>query len=110
MEVSIIFYSFPVHEGRKDYKCENCGKEFAHLGSLNQHIKLVHEGRKDKVCNICGKKMGTTSQLKEHMDAHLGINRVKCKFCELLFRGFTGRKKHMLKMHPTLFHQTPKGS
>ena len=52
--------------------------------------------------------MGTMSQLKAHMDIHLGLRRFKCKskFCEKVFRGFSGRKKHMLKSHPTLF--TPK--
>ena len=48
------------------------------------------------------------SQLKAHMDAHLGIKRIQCQFCDQSFRGFTGRKKHMLKMHPTLFKPTPK--
>ena len=68
----------------------------------------VHEGKKDKICSICGKTFGTMSQLKAHMDAHLGIKRIQCQFCEQNFRGFTGRKKHMLKMHPTLFKPTPK--
>ena len=99
-----------IHEGRKDHKCSQCGREFSQSGTLNTHIKLVHEGKKDKICNLCGKQFGTMSQLKAHMDAHLGIKRIQCQFCDQSFRGFTGRKKHMLKMHPTLFKPTPKTS
>ena len=97
-----------VHEGNKDFKCESCGKDFALMGTLNQHKKLVHEGIKEKVCTLCGKQMGTGGQLKAHMDIHLGLRRFQCKFCEKVFRGSSGRKKHMLKSHPTLFTPKPK--
>ena len=32
-----------VHEGRRDYKCVQCGKDFCTSYDLKRHIKCVHE-------------------------------------------------------------------
>ena len=33
-----------VHEGLKQYKCQQCDKAFGDDGNLKRHIKSVHEG------------------------------------------------------------------
>ena len=35
-----------VHEGRKDYKCDLCQKQFSYKDNLRQHIDAVHKGIK----------------------------------------------------------------
>ena len=35
-----------VHNGNKDYKCEQCGKYFTKLSKVRKDIKIVHEGLK----------------------------------------------------------------
>ena len=33
-----------IHEGKKDFKCNSCGKLFTHVGDMKRHIKTVHKG------------------------------------------------------------------
>ena len=44
-----------MHEKRRDYKCEICGKSFALKHPLNRHIKTVHGKQRDYKCENCGK-------------------------------------------------------
>ena len=47
-----IFFFLVVHEGRRDWKCEHCGKAFSINNNLLQHVKRLHEnGVKDKICD-----------------------------------------------------------
>ena len=32
-----------IHEGKKPFKCNECGKAFSCKGNLNGHIEKVHE-------------------------------------------------------------------
>ena len=32
-----------IHEGKKSFKCNECGKAFSCKGNLNGHIEKVHE-------------------------------------------------------------------
>ena len=40
----------PVHEGIKDYICDQCNKAFSHLDNLRVHTRTVHEGHRDYMC------------------------------------------------------------
>ena len=44
-----------VHEGHKDYKCEDYGKSFTAAQTQQRHIHIVHGGHKDHKCESCGK-------------------------------------------------------
>ena len=44
-----------IHQGKKDHKCDACGKSYVDLQGLKRHIIMVHEGRKDYSCEYCGK-------------------------------------------------------
>ena len=36
-----------VHEGKKDYKCESCGKSFSKRNYLDKHICTNHDRHKN---------------------------------------------------------------
>ena len=44
-----------VHENRKDYQCEQCGKSYAQKDTLKKHENGVHFKMKPYECEICGK-------------------------------------------------------
>ena len=56
-----------VHEGRKDYKCDSCGKSFSALVELEQHIHTVHEGHRDYKCEDCGNYFAAPCSLNRHI-------------------------------------------
>ena len=58
-----------VHDGRKDFKCYECGKTFTQPIGLSRHIKLIHEGQKVYVCHLCSKFFTRASSLKSHIKA-----------------------------------------
>ena len=56
-----------VHERRKDWKCENCSKEFSIRSNLMQHVKRMHgTGEKDHHCNTCGMTFFRGNDLNAH--------------------------------------------
>ena len=64
---SLKRHKITVHEGRKDFRCDQCHKAFGLIGSLRQHKKLVHEGRKDYRCSQCEMVFGQKSNLDMHV-------------------------------------------
>ena len=43
------------NQGRKNYGCVECGKDFSKAHYLKKHIEFVHNGRRDYNCSKCGK-------------------------------------------------------
>ena len=42
-----------IHEGKKVFKCNICGKTYCKKQTVNEHIASVHEGIKPFKCEIC---------------------------------------------------------
>ena len=56
-----------VHEGRRNHKCESCGKAFSNSGRRKRHIDTVHKGLKPHQCCFCNTAYGQSGDLKRHI-------------------------------------------
>ena len=67
-----------VHEGRRDYNCNKCNKDFQSASYLRKHIQCVHEGRMDYKCKQCSEDFSTAHFLKKHVkNVHEGRRDLK---------------------------------
>ena len=65
-----------MHDGKKDHKCDSCGKTFSYSGHLKTHFSSVHNMKKDHKCDLCGKEFSQVGYLKKHINAvHEGCKR-----------------------------------
>ena len=56
-----------VHEGKKDHKCDYCGKEYFEKKRLNHHIKREHDKIRDEKCNQCEKLFFSKELVQKHI-------------------------------------------
>ena len=93
-----------VHERPK--KCDTCGKKFAGIGTLNNHVVKMHGGkvheRKNPFqCSICWTIFADRNLLEEHvLTVHEGHKPYKCDICLSFFN-----KKYTLKTHIESVHE-----
>ena len=53
-----------IHNDDKNYKCEECGKQFKRKGTLNSHLETHNEVGKYS-CDICQKNFKLLNNLKQ---------------------------------------------
>uniref|UniRef100_A0ABD2X3M0 C2H2-type domain-containing protein n=1 Tax=Trichogramma kaykai TaxID=54128 RepID=A0ABD2X3M0_9HYME len=89
-----------VHEGRKDFECDKCGKIFGFRWSWLMHIKTVHENCKDYACDKCEKKFGQKFILNLHQrTVHEGRQDFACDKCQKKFAERSNLIKHQITIH-----------
>ena len=88
--------------------CPQCAKPIVGTHGLKLHIKAVHEKRKDFMCNECGRCFSQLISLQTHVKhVHFGVERAfPCKHCEKVFTSPRGRHLHVEKAHKTMQCQT----
>ena len=57
--------------GEKPYKCDFCGRGFAHRYNMKVH-RRIHTGEKPYKCDLCLLQFDRLSRLTEHKKIHLG--------------------------------------
>ena len=89
-----------VHYGKKDHKCDSCGKTFSIAVNLKKHIDTVDNGQKDHKCDSCEKAFSQSGGLKRHINVvHKGQKDHKCDSCGKSFSSAQNVKKHIHKIH-----------
>lgn len=81
----------------KEFKCEECGKEFGLRSVYVVHLRM-HTGLRPHVCNICEKSFTHNGNLKVHMRSHTGERPFKCNLCNKSFTQVGNLQMHQ-KMH-----------
>ncbi|XP_030560853.1 zinc finger protein 358-like [Drosophila novamexicana] len=98
----------PSELSSKPYKCQMCGKQFAHMSILSLHKKwhletkssarIIAKPKLDKKsnrCTICEKKYATNQLLRRHIATHSTERPYACTICPTSFRLVTNLKRHM---------------
>ena len=96
-------------EDGKSGACLICGKEFAKLNYIKEHIIRKHfgiernEGDKDPkpmhVCEDCGAEFPDSSRLKKHAFTHTGLKPFPCPECGKCFTALGSVKQHLRLIH-----------
>ena len=71
-----------VHEGKKNYTCEICKKQFGFLSSKKRHQELrkcPKNLEKFHSCEICGKKFGYLTNKNRHQKSGTCVGNPKVK-------------------------------
>lgn len=94
----------PVTHRAKRLPCPHCDKTICGKNGLRVHIKTVHEKRKDFMCNQCGRCFTQLISLQSHVKhIHFGLERAfPCKVCSQVFSNPRSRQLHVEKLHKTL--------
>ena len=97
-------FTTSIHEGKKVFKCNICGKTFCQKQKVNRHISSVHEGIKRFKCEVCDYSCFLKSTLKTHVaSVHEGIKPYKCEACD-----YSCSIKSNLKTHVAIVHEGKK--
>ena len=83
-----------VHQGTKDFRCEECSKKFNIVGNLKRHLKVVHYETKDFECEECSSKFGEKSDLKTHVKTVYNAKNAQRNLAKRINKAYT-RKQSM---------------
>ncbi|XP_061445449.1 zinc finger protein 436-like isoform X2 [Rhineura floridana] len=72
------------HSGEKPYQCMDCPKAFTQLSNLRQHQRM-HTGERPYTCDCCGKRFSWSSNLAQHRRLHTGQKPYACIQCGKCF-------------------------
>ena len=96
-------YTSIIHEGNKQFECNECKKTYATAYGVSIHISSEHEGNRP-MCSVCGKTFCLKKALQNHMNE---VHEKKIvAICDKCDKGFT--QKNALKRHIDSVHEGKK--
>ncbi|XP_056325560.1 zinc finger protein 646 [Danio aesculapii] len=93
LEHTNTFHNF---EEERKFKCEECGRDYRHAGSLANHKKTHEVGSFQ--CPICSRNLSNALALKSHLRIHTSRKKYACTECGKAFRLATQLATHQ-KVH-----------
>ncbi|CAG0894090.1 unnamed protein product [Cyprideis torosa] len=97
----------PMHE------CENCGKKFVRLLSLQSHRKngcpnmAANAERKSLTCSFCSRTFTQLPHLNDHLRTHTGEKPFNCALCSRSFVSLSALRYHSRVNHNRSGQQKP---
>ncbi|XP_066253936.1 zinc finger protein 501-like [Euwallacea similis] len=76
------------------FKCNICGKAFAHGGNYKMHLR-IHSNERPFKCPVCEKGCRQAQDLEKHMRTHTGERPHKCGFCPKAFATSSNLTAHI---------------
>ena len=73
------------HSEERPFRCEQCGKTYKQGGHLHEHL-LAHAGQRSYACSVCEKRFIRNSHLAAHAKTHTGEKPFACETCGREFR------------------------
>lgn len=87
-------------KGNIKCKDPDCKKMFKLDHYMQRHVKRCHSARREFICNECGKQYAFISGLKQHMKSHSGTQVWKhCSFCTQKYRTQKSVDIHIRSVH-----------
>ena len=87
------------HQGKKEYKCDQCDRAYYSMPSLTLHKRSAHTKERPFQCSYCPAAFTGLSNLKDHIRIHTGEKPYVCQVCNKAFTKSCNMKKHVKLMH-----------
>lgn len=87
------------HSSEKPYVCNECGRAFKELSTLQNHVR-IHSGERPFGCETCGKRFRQRVSYLVHRRIHTGVMPYKCTACDKSFRYKVSQRSHKCPMNP----------
>ena len=89
-----------VHALVKKHKCSYCERSFSKRYVLQNHVNAAHTKERPFVCDVtnCNKDFVTRNALTIHKASHEDP-KIKCKYCDVMFKTNAGRWRHEMVYH-----------
>uniref|UniRef100_A0A914VMY2 C2H2-type domain-containing protein n=1 Tax=Plectus sambesii TaxID=2011161 RepID=A0A914VMY2_9BILA len=85
-------------EGKKQYVCRFCRKDFRRPDILSRHVRR-HTGEKPFGCDLCGRYFSRSDHLRTHRRTHTDEKPYQCPLCPYAARRRDVLTRHMLTRH-----------
>ncbi|XP_036321265.1 LOW QUALITY PROTEIN: zinc finger protein weckle-like [Rhagoletis pomonella] len=82
-------------EDKLDIPCPYCDRKFTKVAVMRQHVQGIHENKKPYVCEECGRSMKTLAALSEHKLVHTDDTPYECEVCQKAFKTKARLKVHL---------------